>query len=108
MVSGTGNQPQRSTSVSTLEAATADPLPTGLPLAFVDGGLVGFLGGEATGEAAADDVAPVALLPFGEGFDAGECFGVDADAEHPSGAAGHVGERSTDVDNVGQCDTVMV
>ncbi len=26
MVSGTGNQPQRSTSVSTLEAATADPL----------------------------------------------------------------------------------
>lgn len=85
-----------------------NPQTRQLAESFVDAGLVGFLGFDTAGEAAAHHVAPCASLGFGEGVDAFQCVGADAEALHLPGGLGHAVERSTTLDNVLQRDTVMV
>lgn len=70
-------------------------------------GLVGLLGGEAAGEAAADNVGSGALLGFGEGVETFECLGADSDALHLSGGHGRTITYPNDLRNVSQWDTVI-
>lgn len=70
-------------------------------------GLVGFFGCQTSSQAAADNVGPGAFLGFGEGVEAFECFGADADALHLSGGHERIITYPSVLLNVSQWDTVM-